>query len=135
MPRGGVPAAIEGDRYILTLSGILGDQPPTDPAGFEAFAATLVFPDIGQVLQGAEPLDDPVAIRFPAGVRRRDERLRRFRLVNAYLARLQAAAASDASPATAFIRVVGMLDRPETLLRPDRVIRVLRAPRHPACTS
>ena len=54
------------------------------------------------------------------------------RLVNAYLARLQAAAASDASLATAFIRVVGMLDRPETLLRPDRVIRVLRAPRHPA---
>ena len=55
----------------------------------------------------------------------------KVRLVNAYLARLQAAAASDASLATAFIRVVGMLDRPETLLRPDRVIRVLRAPRHP----
>ena len=58
----------------------------------------------------------------------------KVRLVNAYLARLQAAAASDASLATAFIRVVGMLDRPETLLRPDRVIRTLRAPRHPICT-
>ena len=56
----------------------------------------------------------------------------KVRQINAYLARLQAAAASDASLATAFIRVVGMLDRPETLLRPDRVIRVLRAPRHPA---
>jgi hypothetical protein len=56
----------------------------------------------------------------------------KVRLVNAYLARLQAAAASDASLATAFIRVIGMLDRPETLLRPDRVVRVLRAPRHPA---
>ena len=213
VPRGGVLAAIEGDRYILTLSGILGDHPPIDPAEFEAFAATLVFPDITQALQGAQPLDDPVAIRFPASVRRRYERLRRFpqqllvtgdavcsfnpvygqgmtvaalealalrpllaggvsqprryfrdiarlidvawdmavggdlafpqvpgprpmkvRLVNAYLARLQAAAASDASLATAFIRVVGMLDRPETLLRPDRVIRVLRAPRHPIRT-
>jgi 2-polyprenyl-6-methoxyphenol hydroxylase-like FAD-dependent oxidoreductase len=213
VPRGGVLAAIEGDRYILTLSGILGDYPPIDPAEFEAFAATLVFPDITQALQGAQPLDDPVAIRFPASVRRRYERLRRFpqqllvtgdavcsfnpvygqgmtvaaldalalrsllagdasqprryfqaiarlidvawdmavggdlafpqvpgprpakvRLVNAYLARLQAAAASDASLATAFIRVVGMLDRPETLLRLDRVIRVLRAPRHPICT-
>jgi 2-polyprenyl-6-methoxyphenol hydroxylase-like FAD-dependent oxidoreductase len=211
VPRGGVLAAIEGDRFILTVSGILGDHPPIDPTGFEAFAATLVFPDITQALEDAEPLDDPVAIRFPAGVRRRYERLRRFpqqllvtgdavcsfnpvygqgmtvaalealalrrllaggvpqprryfrdiarlvdvawdmavggdlafpqvpgprpmtvRLVNAYLARLQAAAASDASLATAFIRVVGMLDRPETLLRPDRVIRVLRAPRHPA---
>ena len=78
MPRGGVLAAIEGDRYILTLSGILGDHPPIDPAGFEAFAATLVFPDITQALQGPEPLDDPVAIRFPASVRRRYERLRRF---------------------------------------------------------
>ena len=53
----------------------------------------------------------------------------RTRLVNADLARLQDAAASDATLATAFIRVVGMLDRPETLLRPDRVIRVLRAHR------
>jgi hypothetical protein len=34
----------------------------------------------------------------------------KVRLINAYLARLQAAAASDASLATAFIRVVGMLD-------------------------
>ena len=58
----------------------------------------------------------------------------KVRLVNAYLARLQAAAASDASLATAFIRVIGMLDRPETLPRPDRVIRVLRASRHPICT-
>ena len=78
VPRGGVPAAIEGDRYILTLSGILGDHPPIDPAGLEAFAATLVFPDIDEALQGAQPLDDPVAIRFPASVGRRYERLRRF---------------------------------------------------------
>ena len=78
VPRGGVLAAIEGDRYILTLSGILGDHPPIDPAEFEAFAATLVFPDIAEALQGAQPLDDPVAIRFPASVRRRYERLRRF---------------------------------------------------------
>ena len=78
VPRGGVLAAIEGDRYILTLSGILGDHPPIDPAEFEAFAATLVFPDIPQALQGAQPLDEPVAIRFPASVRRRYEWLRRF---------------------------------------------------------
>ena len=58
----------------------------------------------------------------------------KVRLINAYLARLQAAAASDASLATAFLRVIGMLDRPETLLRPDRIIRTLRAPRHPIRT-
>ena len=54
MPRGGVLAAIEGDRHILTLSGILGDHPPIDPAEFEAFAATLIFPDITPDLVGAE---------------------------------------------------------------------------------
>ena len=42
----------------------------------------------------------------------------KVRLVNAYLARLQAAAASDASLATAFIRVIGMLDRPRPCSAP-----------------
>lgn len=206
-PRGGVLAAMEGDRHIVTLTGMVGVLPPTDPAGFEAYAAELVFPDIAEALRGGEPLTDPVPFRFPASVRRRYERLRRFpgqylvigdavcsfnpvygqgmtvaaleatalrrllarggvpeplryfrtiarvvdvpwdvavggdlafpavpgrrtarvRLVNAYLARLHAAAEHDAALATAFLRVVGMLDRPETLLRPDRMIRVLLA--------
>jgi 2-polyprenyl-6-methoxyphenol hydroxylase-like FAD-dependent oxidoreductase len=205
-PRGGVLAAMEGDRHIVSLSGILGDHPPTAPAAFEAFAADLIFPDIAEALRCAEPLTDPVPIRFPASVRRRYEQLHRFpqqllvigdavcsfnpvygqgmtvaaleamalhrmltrggtpdprryfrtiarlvdvpwnvavggdlafpqvpgrrtakiRLVNAYLAQLHAAAESDATLATAFVRVVGMLDRPETLLRPDRILRVLR---------
>jgi hypothetical protein len=47
-----------------------------------------------------------------------------IRLVNSYLARLQATAETDAKLATAFIRVVGVVDRPESLLRPDRVLRV-----------
>lgn len=35
--RGGGLAAIEGDRYILTLMGILGDRPPTTREGFRLF--------------------------------------------------------------------------------------------------
>jgi 2-polyprenyl-6-methoxyphenol hydroxylase-like FAD-dependent oxidoreductase len=208
-PRGGVLAALEGDRHIVSLFGIAGDHPPVEPAAFEAFADGLAFPDIAEALGGAEPLTDPVPFRFPASVRRRYERLHRFperflvvgdavcsfnpvygqgmtvagleavalhralrrggtvdarryfrtiarlvdvpwnvavgadlalpqvpgrrtakiRLVNAYLAQLHTAAESDAALATAFLRVVGMLDRPETLLRPDRVLRVLRARR------
>jgi hypothetical protein len=77
-PRGGALARIEGDRWIVTLFGLLGDHPPTDPAGFEAFADSLTFPDVGQAIRSGEPLDDPVAFRFPASVRRRYERLRRF---------------------------------------------------------
>ena len=89
---------------------------------FRAIAAAIDVP--WDIAVGADLAFPQVPGKRPAKVR----------LVNAYLARLQAAAASDASLATAFIRVVGMLDRPEALLRPDRVIRTLRAPRHPVRT-
>ena len=49
-----------------------------------------------------------------------------MRFVNAYLPRLHAAAASDGDLALAMIRVIGLKDRPEGLLRPDRMLRVLR---------
>jgi 2-polyprenyl-6-methoxyphenol hydroxylase-like FAD-dependent oxidoreductase len=77
-PRGGAIAIIESDRFLVTLFGILGDHPPTDPAGFADFAATLQFPDIGEALRDAEPLDEPVPFRHPASVRHRYERLPRF---------------------------------------------------------
>lgn len=48
------------------------------------------------------------------------------RIVNRYVARLQAAAAHDPAVARAFVRVTGLVDRPETLLRPPIARRVLR---------
>ena len=54
------------------------------------------------------------------------ERTAKVRLVNAYMPRLHAAAAHDATLAAALVRVIGLKDRPEGLLRPDRVLRVLR---------
>jgi 2-polyprenyl-6-methoxyphenol hydroxylase-like FAD-dependent oxidoreductase len=205
-PRAGVIAAIEGGRHVVTLAGILGDYPPTDPAGFDAFAASLPFPDISAAIAGAEPLDDPVPFRFPANTRMRYERLRdlpaglivigdavcsfnpiyaqgmtvaamealalrrllaagaagnprryfkaiartadvpwdiavgadlafpgvcgkrtaKVRLVNAYLPRVCAAAEEDGVLAGSVMRVLGLKDRPEGLLRPDRALRVLR---------
>jgi 2-polyprenyl-6-methoxyphenol hydroxylase-like FAD-dependent oxidoreductase len=77
-PRGGALAVMENDRFLVTLFGILGDHPPTDPRGFTDFAATLQFPDIHQALRDAEPLDEPVPFRHPASVRHRYERLSRF---------------------------------------------------------
>jgi hypothetical protein len=53
-------------------------------------------------------------------------RTAKTRLVNAYLARLHAAAAHDAHLATAFIRVAGLVAPPQSLLRPGIVLRVLR---------
>ncbi len=72
----GVIGAAEGGRHIVTVGGILGDYPPTDPAGFDEFAASLLTLDISLALKDAEPLDDPVQFRFPASVRKRYERLR-----------------------------------------------------------
>jgi 2-polyprenyl-6-methoxyphenol hydroxylase-like FAD-dependent oxidoreductase len=218
-PRMGALGAMEHGQHILTLGGILGDYPPTDPAGFDAFAASLPAPDITEAIEAAEPLDDPVAFRFPASVRHRYERLREFpdgllvigdaissfnpvygqgmtvaanqamalrqllarttqppprqyfqliaktvdppwdiavgadlafpdvpgtrtiqnRLINAYMPRLHAAAAHDAALSAAFARVVGLIDRPEGLLRPDRVLRVWwtnwHQPARPAATA
>lgn len=206
-PRAAYIIAQEGRRHILSVGGILGDYPPLDPAGFEAYVASACFPDVADAIAGAEPLGEPVPFRFPTSMRYRYERLRRFpagllvigdavcsfnpiygqgmtaaameaaalrdllrggslptarkyfrriakaidipweiavgadlafpgvpgkrtakiRMVNAYLPRLHAAAAVDPSLARAFIRVMGMVDRPEGLLRPDRALRVLWA--------
>lgn len=203
-PRGGAMARIEGDRWIVTLFGMLGEHPPTDPGGFVRFAGSLPVPDIHTAIQHGEPLDDPVPFRFPASVRRRYERLRalpdglvplgdsvcclnpvygqgmtvaaagavrlrahlreatpsprrfvtalardvdaawdmvlggdlalpgadgprtlRTRLAGAYVTRLHAAAERDVSLATAFARVMSLIDPPEALMRPRVALRVL----------
>jgi 2-polyprenyl-6-methoxyphenol hydroxylase-like FAD-dependent oxidoreductase len=193
------------DRFILTAAGLLGDHPPTDPKGFDAFVASLKFPDIPEAIRDGEPLDDPVAFRYPANVRQRYERMRDFpdgflvlgdavcafnpiygqgmtsaslqanalrglladgrpltwrrhfqamakavddpwtistsndlafsgvtgrrtplvRVVNAYLPRLHELGERDPEAAAAFLRVVGLLEPPATMLRPGLALRVL----------
>lgn len=75
-PRGGGLAAIEGDRFIVTLMGLLGDYPPTDPDGFMAFARSLEFPDIADALRGCPTVERIAGFRFPASVWRRYDRMR-----------------------------------------------------------
>jgi 2-polyprenyl-6-methoxyphenol hydroxylase-like FAD-dependent oxidoreductase len=206
LPRTGALLQVEGGQWMLTLAGILGDHPPTEPDRFLDFAGSLRAPDIEKAVRIAEPLDNPIGFRFPASVRYRYERQERlldgflvvgdavcsfnpiygqgmsvaalgaltlrnhlergiepeprewFRdlarvvdvpwdisaggdlsftgipgrqplkvgLLGAYLARVHAAAADDAHLAIAFIRVAGLVARPESLLRPDITARVLR---------
>lgn len=76
--RGGVALAIEGDRWIITMAGYLGDYPPVDEAGFLEFARTLPVPDVYQVIKDAEPLSDIVGYRFPGSVRRHYQELNQF---------------------------------------------------------
>ncbi|MEV7327421.1 FAD-dependent monooxygenase [Micromonospora sp. NPDC093244] len=79
-PRGAFYYRLPGEdgRVELSLTGVLGDHPPTDPEGFLAFVRSLPVPEIYESIREAEPIDDPVMFRFPASVRRRYERLSRF---------------------------------------------------------
>jgi 2-polyprenyl-6-methoxyphenol hydroxylase-like FAD-dependent oxidoreductase len=76
--RGGLIVPLEGDRWMCTLVGMHGDHPPTDLAGFLAFAKTLPVPDLYEALRTAEPLTEPVRYGFQSGLRRHYEKLNRF---------------------------------------------------------
>ncbi len=77
-PRGAFFGLSTKDTCILSLTGILGDHPPIDPEGFVEFARSLPVPDVYEGIKDAEPIDDPTSFGFPASVRRRYERLKRF---------------------------------------------------------
>lgn len=76
--RGGGAMAVEGDSWIVTLGGVLGEQAPTDIDGFVAWSATLPVPDLYELVRDREPLGQPVLMRHPTGRRVRYDRLNRF---------------------------------------------------------
>jgi 2-polyprenyl-6-methoxyphenol hydroxylase-like FAD-dependent oxidoreductase len=76
--RGGAMLAMEGDRWMVTLFGVLGDHPPSDEAGFLDFAQTLPAKDIYETIRNADALSDPLPFKFPASTRRRYEHLASF---------------------------------------------------------
>jgi 2-polyprenyl-6-methoxyphenol hydroxylase-like FAD-dependent oxidoreductase len=78
MPRGAIFTKTDDGLVELTTYGILGDHPPVDPEGFNAFVKTLPVPDIYEAICAAEPVDDPVLYRFPTTLRRRYEWLTRL---------------------------------------------------------
>ncbi|KOX24109.1 NAD(P)/FAD-dependent oxidoreductase [Nocardiopsis sp. NRRL B-16309] len=207
LPRGAIFTKTDNGRTELTAYGLLGDHPPTDQEGFFEFVRTLPVPDIHEAIIQAEPLDEPVAFRFPTTLRRRYERMSRFpdgllvtgdaitcfnpvyaqgmtvaalsaltlrehlhtgaapqpqqyfrdlahdvidppwdmtntvdlsfpgvsgrrtlqvRMAQTYLTLVQIAATRDEKVTTAYMRAAGMVDRPEALMRPAMVLRVLR---------
>ena len=73
--RGGFLLLQERDRWLITLSGCAGDRPPTDEDGFLAFARTLAFPQIGEVIPKAEPTTEIQAWRRTLNQWRHFERL------------------------------------------------------------
>ena len=84
----------------------------------------LLHRSIAQVVRSPWQMAAGGDLQF-AGVEGR--RTRSQRLVARYVARLHAAAASDVRLSEAFVRVAGMVDQPQALLRPRVAGRVLRA--------
>jgi 2-polyprenyl-6-methoxyphenol hydroxylase-like FAD-dependent oxidoreductase len=70
--------AEEEQRWILTVFGYQGHHPPNDPRAFLDFVEAVAPPDVFAAVRAAEPLDEIVAYRFRANLRRRYDRLRRF---------------------------------------------------------
>ena len=69
---------VEGERWICSLGGWLGDHAPLDNDSFLAFARSLPASDIYDIIADAEPLSDVVPHKFPASLRRHYEKLRCF---------------------------------------------------------
>ena len=76
--KGGVLLAQEDGRWTATLIAHFGNYAPADLAGFREFARTLPAPDIYEVVRSTEPVGDAHTARFPASLRQRYERLKRF---------------------------------------------------------
>jgi 2-polyprenyl-6-methoxyphenol hydroxylase-like FAD-dependent oxidoreductase len=66
-----------GGRWIVTLAGLHGERPPSDDAGFLAFARSLPSPEIAELVESSAPLGDIVTHRLHSNQRRHVERLRR----------------------------------------------------------
>jgi 2-polyprenyl-6-methoxyphenol hydroxylase-like FAD-dependent oxidoreductase len=71
-PRGGLVSPVEGGHWLVALIGGDGDYPPTDEAGFLAFARSLRSPALYEAITAAEPLT-PIA-----GQRATENRLRHY---------------------------------------------------------
>lgn len=76
--RGGIVLPVEGNRWIVTLSGTRGGEPTDDPDGFVDFALGLDDPVIGELIKGARPLGDITTTRATANRRRYYEQAKRW---------------------------------------------------------
>ncbi len=71
-PRAGVIQPIEGNRWLVSVAGVMRDYPPTDEEGFLQFVKSLSSKEIYNAIKNARPL---TGIR---GFRRTANRMRHF---------------------------------------------------------
>jgi 2-polyprenyl-6-methoxyphenol hydroxylase-like FAD-dependent oxidoreductase len=76
--RGGYMFPIEGNRWIVTLTGRLGERPPAEPDGFMDYARRLETQTIYNAIKHAERERGFERYAFPASTWRRFDRLSSF---------------------------------------------------------
>jgi 2-polyprenyl-6-methoxyphenol hydroxylase-like FAD-dependent oxidoreductase len=76
--RVGVLFRVEGDRWLMTLQTMLGDQPPTDDEAFLALARSLPRPQIADFLRHGVPDSPLLSHKTPTNLRRHYENMARF---------------------------------------------------------
>lgn len=76
--RSGMIFSVEDDRWLVSLVGRHGDQPPTDDRGFLDFAASLRSPLLHQVLQTAAPLTPVRGYKVSRTYRRQFDQMSRW---------------------------------------------------------
>ncbi|MFD5079884.1 NAD(P)/FAD-dependent oxidoreductase [Streptomyces sp. NPDC058371] len=74
--RSGVIVPIEGNRWMVSLGGSRGGEPPANPDDFVRYALDLPHPIVGRLVSAAEPLTDVFVSRSTSNVRRYLERIR-----------------------------------------------------------
>lgn len=74
--RSGVLAAMEGDRWVLSLYGFNRDYPPTDEVGFLEFARSLSHPALYKAIQDAKPISPIYSFRNTENRLRHYEKLK-----------------------------------------------------------
>ena len=75
---GGGLLAYEHGTWLLTVGRLAGREPPTDLAGVISLTAQFAPPSLVAALRAAEPIGDVSVFRFPGGVWRRYDKMRRF---------------------------------------------------------
>ena len=70
----------EDDRWFVLLSGVNGEEPPTDRDEALEWVRSLDSPMIAEVMEASRPVGEPVTHRFPTEQRRHFDRLRHYPL-------------------------------------------------------
>jgi 2-polyprenyl-6-methoxyphenol hydroxylase-like FAD-dependent oxidoreductase len=68
----------ENDTWMLTLGGMLGQQPPTERAAMLKFGEQLASASVLAALRDAELLEEPARYRVPSNRWRRYDKMRRI---------------------------------------------------------